>query len=233
MELKSIFDILFNIGDYLETLAQSNSIACYIIIFVVVFCETGLVVTPFLPGDSLLFTIGLLAATSIMKLEIIIPIAGFAAVSGDTANYCIGRVLGKKLFSKDKSIFFNEKFLKRAEDFYQRHGRKTIIITRFIPILRTFAPFVAGIGKMEYGQFILYNLIGGLSWVLILCLGGFYFGALPVVKDNFPMALAVIIIISLLPVVITVIKSVVNKLRARGPDCYDCSLSNERKSDGL
>jgi membrane-associated protein len=216
MDGKSIFDIIFNIGVYLETFVRSYGILCYVIICIIIFCETGLVVTPFLPGDSLLFAIGALAARGVMPLELSIIIIGLAAVAGDSANYVIGKYLGKKLFSKEKSFFFNKKHLIKTENFYEKHGRKTIIIARFIPVIRTFAPFVAGIGKMKYNRFFTYNVVGGFGWVLVFCLGGFFFGNIPFIKDHFSLVLAIIIVISVMPAVVAVLKSVFSKKKKPG-----------------
>lgn len=204
----NIFDMVFHIGDYLQSFAIQQSLICYMLVAGIIFLETGLVVTPFLPGDSLIFTVGALAATGVMQIEIILIIAGIAAIAGDTANYFIGRFFGKKLFRKEKSFLFNKKNLNKTEQFYERHGGKTIILARFIPVIRTFAPFVAGIGKMNYPQFLSYNVIGGMGWVLFLGLGGFYFGNVSVIKNNFSTVLVLIVLISIIPAVIAVIKSI-------------------------
>ena len=175
----------------------------YVVIFVVVFCETGLVVTPFLPGDSLLFACGALAAAegSAINLYCLIPVMFAAAVLGDFCNYEIGKWLGPKVFTKEDSIFLNKDHLNKAHAFYEKYGGKTIILARFIPIIRTFAPFVAGIGKMTYFHFASYNLIGAALWVLAFTLGGYFFADLPVVQNHFHYVVVAIIVISLLPAV--------------------------------
>ncbi len=171
----------------------------YPVLFLVIFAETGFVVTPFLPGDSVLFAVGALAATDVLNANWLFIILSIAAILGNIVNYQIGRFIGPKIFYKEKSLFFNKKYLEEAQKFYEKHGGKTIILTRFMPILRTFAPFVAGIGKMDYKKFFLYNIIGGLSWIGLFIFGGYYFGNIPVVKNNFSLVILGIIIISLLP----------------------------------
>ena len=167
--------------------------------FLIVFAETGFVVTPFLPGDSLLFAAGTLPA---LNPALLIVLMAAAAILGDTVNYAAGHFIGPKVFKKQKSLFFNPAHLERAHRFYEKYGGKTIIIARFAPFLRTFAPFVAGIGRMGYARFIAYNVIGGIGWVAILVLAGFWFGNLPVVKNNFGLVILAIIVISILPAVI-------------------------------
>ena len=175
----------------------------YVVIFAVVFCETGLVVTPFLPGDSLLFACGALAAAegSSINLYWLISVIFAAAVLGDFCNYEIGKWLGPKVFTKEDSIFLNKDHLNKAHAFYEKYGGKTIILARFIPIIRTFAPFVAGIGKMTYFHFASYNLIGAALWVLAFTLGGYFLADLPVVQNHFHYVVVAIIVISLLPAV--------------------------------
>lgn len=213
MEYKSIVDVIMNIGQYLASLVRDYGVVTYFIMFAFIFCETGLVVTPFLPGDSLIFTAGTLAASGLLRIELLILLIGLAAVIGDSVNYFIGRTFGTKLLRKDKSFFFNKKYLERTEAFYQRHGRKTIIIARVIPVIRTVAPFVAGIGKMEYRHFFLYNVIGGFGWVALFSLGGYLFGNLPFVKANFSLVVTLIILISLIPVIFAVTKALLRKMR--------------------
>jgi membrane-associated protein len=176
----------------------------YVLLFVVVFCETGLVVTPFLPGDSLLFAIGAVAAdgSSSISLPLLISILIAAAVLGDAVNYAIGKKLGPKVFKYEQSWFFNKKHLLRAQEFYEKYGSKTIILARFVPIVRTFAPFVAGIGLMRYRQFFVYNVIGAVAWVLICVLSGFFLGGIDFVKRHFELVLVAIVVISVLPMVV-------------------------------
>jgi len=175
----------------------------YILLFLIIFCETGLVVTPFLPGDSLLFALGALAARegSSINLLLLIPLLILAAILGNTVNYIIGRYVGPKVFSMKKSVWFNKKYLEKSHKFYEKYGGKTIVLSRFVPIVRTFAPFVAGIGKMTYAKFISYNILGGVSWVLLLCGLGYYFSDTPLVKDRFHLVIAMVVIISILPAV--------------------------------
>lgn len=184
----------------------------YLLLFLVVFCETGLVVMPFLPGDSLLFAAGAVAALPGSELDVtrVFVLMGIAAVIGDSTNYWIGRFVGPKIFRKEKVRFLNRKHLERAHEFYQKHGQKTVVIARFLPILRTFAPFVAGIGRMEYWQFLSYSVIGTIAWVSTFVLAGFYFGSK--LGDNFPMIIMGIIVVSLLPAAFAFIRE---RIRAR------------------
>ena len=199
--LAQIVDIFLHLDAHLNAWAGMMGVWLYVVLFVVVFCETGLVVTPFLPGDSLLFACGALAAAegSAINLYWLIPVIFTAAVLGDFCNYEIGKWLGPKVFTKEDSFFLNKDHLNKAHAFYEKYGGKTIILARFIPIIRTFAPFVAGIGKMSYFHFASYNLIGAALWVLAFTLGGYFFADLPVVQNHFHYVVAAIIIISVLP----------------------------------
>ena len=201
--LTQIVDIFLHLDVHLNAWAAWMGIWLYVVIFVVVFCETGLVVTPFLPGDSLLFACGALAAAegSAIPLPWLVAVVFVAAVLGDFCNYEIGKWLGPKVFTKEDSLFLNKDHLNKAHAFYEKYGGKTIILARFIPIIRTFAPFVAGIGKMTYFHFASYNLIGALAWVLLFALGGYYFADLPVVQQHFHYVVVAIIVISVLPAV--------------------------------
>lgn len=201
-----IIDLFLNLDEHLNTVVQNYGILTYGILTLVIFLETGIVATPFLPGDSLLFAAGAIASLGSMNIALLIPLLASAAILGDTVNYWIGRKAGPLVFSKEKSLFFNKDYLRRAYDFYEKHGAKTIIIARFIPIIRTFAPFVAGIGQMNYGKFISYNIVGGILWVAAFSLAGFFFGNIPVIKENFSSVIIAIIIISLIPTVIEFIK---------------------------
>ncbi|MBO4674700.1 MAG: DedA family protein [Elusimicrobiaceae bacterium] len=201
--LTQALDIFLHLDVHLTAWAGIMGAWLYVALFVIIFCETGLVVTPFLPGDSLLFACGALAAVegSPVCLLFLIPVVFAAAVLGDFCNYEIGKWMGPKVFTAQNSRFLNKDHLNKAHAFYEKHGGKTIILARFIPIIRTFAPFVAGIGKMTYLHFASYNLIGAALWVLLFTLGGYYFADLPVVKQHFHYVIVVIIIISVLPAV--------------------------------
>jgi membrane-associated protein len=203
MELiKDFIDILLHLDKYLDSVIRNYGSLTYGLLFLIVFCETGLVVTPILPGDSLLFAVGAFAAIGSLDLWLVIMLLSIAAIAGDTVNYWIGHIIGPKVFTKEKSLFFNKDYLERTHSFYEKYGGKTIIIARFIPIIRTFAPFVAGIGQMTYGRFIAYNVIGGIGWIMALVLAGYFFGNIPLVKNNFSLIILAIIIISVLPIVI-------------------------------
>ena len=173
----------------------------YVLLFLILFCETGLVVTPFLPGDSLLFALGALTATesAVLSLSVLISLLSVAAIAGDAVNYFLGKRLGLRVFRKENKRWFNRTQLLKTEAFYERYGGKTIILARFIPIIRTFAPFVAGIGSMSYGRFALFNIVGGFGWIVSFLLAGHYFGHLPVIKNNFSLVILAIIFLSLLP----------------------------------
>ena len=197
-----IADFFIHLDRHLGVIIQSFGSWTYFIVFLVIFCETGLVVTPFLPGDSLLFGLGTFAALGFLQIEWLLILLSIAAVAGNTVNYAIGNFVGPKVFHKENVRFLNKEYLNRAHEFYEKHGGKTIVLARFIPIIRTFAPFVAGIGKMTYVRFTLYNVLGSVAWITIFVVGGYYFGNLPFVKRNFTIVIFAIIIISVLPIVI-------------------------------
>jgi membrane-associated protein len=200
MELiEALFEILLHLDKHLDLVIRNYGIWTYAILFLIIFLETGLVVTPFLPGDSLLFAGGTFAALGSLDARWLVISLSIAAIAGDTANYWIGYTVGPKVFNKEKSRFLNKEHLYRTHRFYEKYGGKTIILARFIPIIRTFAPFVAGIGSMTYRRFILYNISGGIAWVVIFVLGGYLFGNIPVVKQNFSLVIFAIIILSILP----------------------------------
>jgi membrane-associated protein len=192
-------DFFIHLDKYLPLVISSFGIWAYVLVFLVIFCETGLVVTPVLPGDSLLFALGTLAALGALQIEVLLITLCIAAIAGDTVNYSIGHFIGPKVFHYEDSRFFKKKYLIKTHEFYEKHGGKTIIIARFMPFIRTFAPFVAGVGAMTYPKFILYNVIGGISWVSIFLMGGYYFGNIPAVKKNFTIVILAIIIISVMP----------------------------------
>ncbi len=208
-------DFILHIDDHLYSLIETFGPATYLILFAIVFAETGLVVIPFLPGDSLLFAAGALAGGGLLDLRIVIPLLLAAAIIGDTVNYWIGQRIGARAFSKEKARFFKPEYLAKTQHFYEKHGGKTIIIARFIPIVRTFAPFVAGVGHMHYRTFLMYNVVGAILWVVSLTLAGYFFGSIPVIKENFELAVLGIIALSLLPMVIEFIK---HKLSSGKPE---------------
>ena len=197
--LQVLFDFLLHLDGHLAAIIERFGIVSYIILFLVIFAETGLVIFPFLPGDSLLFAAGAISSTSSLNPILLFIILASAAIIGDSVNYWIGTYVGPKAFKAGGPKFFKKEYLNRTHEFYEKHGGKTIVIARFIPIIRTFAPFIAGIGKMSYSHFLFYNVMGALLWVGLFIFGGFYFGNLTVVKDNFFLVVLGIIFISLLP----------------------------------
>jgi len=197
--LFSGWDLLVHLDRHLAALLQQHGAWVYLLLFVIIFCETGMVVTPFLPGDSLLFIAGALAAGGGIDVHLLALLLVAAAALGNTVNYSIGRFIGPKVFHWEGSRFFNRKALDRAHAFYERHGGKTIVITRFVPILRTFAPFVAGIARMTYLNFTAYNVAGALAWVLSLLYAGYWFGNVPFVKENLTIVIVGIVVLSVTP----------------------------------
>ncbi len=200
--LAAFIDLVLHLDKHLQALIQNYGAWVYAILFLIVFCETGLVVTPFLPGDSLLFVAGALAAAGGMNVHLLVVLLIVAAILGDAVNYAFGRYLGPKVFHDEKARFLNRRHLMAAHDFYVRHGGKTIIIARFIPIIRTYAPFVAGIGSMPYPRFALFNVTGAILWVVSLAYAGYFFGNVPWVKKNLTLVIIGIVILSIMPVVI-------------------------------
>jgi membrane-associated protein len=208
--IKTIFEFALHFDRYLEVFVQQYGFLTYAILFVIIFCETGLVVTPFLPGDSLLFAAGALSASlntgGILNPILLIVIMSIAAIAGDTANYLIGAYIGPKVFERD-SRFLKKEYFDRTNAFYEKYGGKTIILARFVPIVRTFAPFVAGVGKMDYRRFITFNVIGGILWVVIFVTLGALFGNIPFVKNNFEIVTLGIVFISVLPMIFEFVRS--------------------------
>lgn len=200
--IKMLIDFILHIDVKLAELIANYQTWTYAILFLVIFCETGLVVTPFLPGDSLLFAIGAFTAKGSFDFWAISLLLLAAAIIGDSLNYAIGKYFGPKFFSKHDSKIFNKAYLDKAQSFYEKHGAKTIIIARFVPIVRTFAPFVAGIGHMTYRKFMLYNVVGAVLWIFIFIPLGYFFGGLPFVQENFKLVMIAIILISILPGVV-------------------------------
>ena len=200
--IKTLFDIFMHLDRHLGAVIQDYGIWTYLILFLIIFCETGLVVTPILPGDSLLFAAGAFAAIGALDVLWLFGLLTVAAVAGDTLNYWMGHYLGPKVFHKKDVRFLNREYLDRTHRFYEKHGGKTIIIARFMPIIRTFAPFVAGIGKMTYMRFIGYNVSGGILWIASFVFGGYFFGNIPMVKRNFTLVIVAIIVLSVMPGII-------------------------------
>jgi membrane-associated protein len=197
--ISRVLEFVIHLDKHLSALIQTYGLWTYLILFIVIFCETGLVIFPFLPGDSLLFAAGAFAAVKALKVWWLFLALSAAAVIGDTVNYWIGHFVGPKVFAREKTRFFKKEYLERTHRFYERYGAETIIIARFVPIIRTFAPFVAGIGRMSYWKFISYNVIGGVGWVAVLVFAGYFFGNIPFVKNNFSFVIIAIIIISMIP----------------------------------
>lgn len=219
MELiKQLFDYFLHLDRYLDVIIQDYQGWTYLILFLIVFCETGLVVTPFLPGDSLLFAAGTFAARGSFDVVLLFVILTIAAIIGDTVNYWVGHYFGPKIFARENVRFLNKKHLERTHEFYERHGGKTIIIARFLPIIRTFAPFVAGVGRMTYWRFIAYNVVGGVVWVAMFVFGGYYFGNLEIVKNNFSFVVVAIVILSVLPIIYELVR---HRMRPSRPEAVE------------
>ena len=204
-----LVDVFLHLDTHLNDLAASMGPLLYVLLFLIIFAETGLVVTPFLPGDSLLFAIGALATApnSPINVAVVIVLLWIAAVLGDAVNYAIGYRIGPRVFTSETSRLLNKEHLVRTQHFYEKYGGKTIILARFMPVVRTFAPFVAGIGRMRYAQFAAYNVVGGFFWVAAFTLAGYFFGELPVVKRNFHFVIVAIIIISIIPPVLEFLRA--------------------------
>jgi len=211
--LKSVIDFVLHIDRHLSAIIQQFGAWTYAILFAIIFIETGLVIMPFLPGDSLLFAAGTFAALGALDVRLLIALLVVAAIVGDTVNYWIGHRIGEKAFSREDARFFKKEYLDRTHAFYEKHGGKTIIIARFVPIIRTFAPFVAGIGKMSYGRFISFNVIGGVGWVVLLVGAGYFFGNIPFIRKNFSIAILAIILISTVPIAVEYFRHRKNKTR--------------------
>ena len=205
--ISTIIDFILHIDQHLAALSAEYGVWIYAILFLIIFCETGLVVTPFLPGDSLLFAAGGIAALGEMNIHLMGALLLVAAILGDAVNFAIGKYFGARLFANPDSKIFRRAYLDKTHAFYEKHGGKTIIIARFVPIVRTFAPFVAGMGNMHYGRFIRYNIIGAILWVVLFSYAGYFFANIPLVKNNLALVLAAIIVISVLPGVIEVVRA--------------------------
>lgn len=211
--LEYLIDLFLHLDKHLNEIILQYGALTYLILFLVIFAETGFVFTPFLPGDSLLFAAGTFAAIGSFNVHILFLLLSTAAIIGDSVNYWVGQYIGLKLFER-KSRFLKKEYLDRTHKFYEKHGGKTIILARFIPIVRTFAPFVAGIGAMTYSKFLAYNIIGGILWCAIFIYGGYFFGNLSLVKNNFSFVIVAIILISVLPMLIEYLKHRSSKTKA-------------------
>lgn len=204
--LTQLIDIFVHLDKYLGKVIQSCGNWTYLVLFLVIFCETGLVITPILPGDSLLFAIGTFCAMKFLGLWEVLVLLTIAAILGDTVNYWIGNMIGEKVFHYENSRIFKKEYFEKTHRFYEKYGGKTIVIARFVPIVRTFAPFVAGVGAMTYWKFLTYNISGGILWVFSIVLAGYFFGNIPLIKRNFSLVIYIIIILSILPAVIEYLK---------------------------
>ena len=200
--LFSLADFFIHLDHHLKEILEHYGTGTYLLVFLIIFCETGLVVTPFLPGDSLLFVLGTFAAAGSLNIATLLVILSIAAILGDSANYGIGHKLAPRIFRHEHIKFVKQEYLERTERFFEKYGGKTIIIARFVPIIRTFAPFLAGVGSMRYLRFALYNVAGGLLWVFLITLAGYFLGNIPLVQKNFTLVIYLIIIVSLIPAVL-------------------------------
>jgi membrane-associated protein len=207
---------VLHLDRHLTALISAYGAGTYFILFVIIFCETGLVVTPFLPGDSLLFASGALAAAGTLDLVVLLLLFSFAAVCGDAVNYSIGRKAGRKILSRKEFFGFSLKkeHIKKTQEFYERHGGKAIVFARFLPIVRTFAPFVAGVGEMPYTHFFFFNLVGGVIWVFLFVLGGYFFGNFPIIKENFSLVLIGIVALTIVPAIVEYLRSRLRRARS-------------------
>lgn len=215
--LTNLIDFILHAEGHLEEFIKNYGLWIYALLFLIIFCETGLVVTPFLPGDSLLFAVGALCARPEMNLriEIIVPLLLFAGILGDSVNYSIGKWFGPKVFQYESNRFFNRDHLMKAHAFYEKYGGRAIILARFVPIVRTFAPFVAGVGTMAYGKFFLYNVVGAVLWVGLFIGGGYLVGNVPAVQKNMKLVILAIIVVSVLPIVWEFAKAWLEKRKQR------------------
>lgn len=216
-------DFILHLDRYLSQFVSTYGMLTYIVLFLIVFAETGFVVTPFLPGDSLLFAAGAIAALGSLNIGLIVLILMVAAIAGDTVNYWIGHFLGQKIVNNPRIPYINQEHIDKTEQFFKKYGGKTIIMARFVPIVRTFAPFVAGIGTMNYQKFILYNVIGGVIWVSLFTMAGFFFGNMPFIRENFHYAIVAIIVLSVIPMIYEYIQ------HRRAPDVSGVSTKKLHK----
>jgi len=206
ISISDCVDFVLHLDRHLGYVLESYGVWCYLLFFAIIFAETGLVVTPFLPGDSLLFALGTFAALGSIDVLWLFVILSAAAVLGDSANYAIGKYFGAMILKREGAWFLKKEHIERTHRFYEKYGAKTIVIARFVPIVRTFAPFIAGVGKMSYFRFFAYNVAGGVLWITAFVFGGYFFGNIPIIKRNFTLVIFAIIIISILPAVIEVLR---------------------------
>lgn len=209
--IRTLFNVILHLDQYLNVILQNYGMWTYGLLFLILFCETGLVITPFLPGDSILFATGALASNRTLNILLLFIIFFIGAVVGDTVNYHIGKRIGNNILDKEDVKFINKEYLMKAQRYYEKHGSMTIVLGRFIPIIRTFVPFVAGIGRMSYKKFLFYNILGGFLWVSLMLGGGYFFGELPFIKQHFSFVVIAIIIISIIPAIVTFIKEKKNR----------------------
>ncbi len=202
-----LFDFIIHIDRHLTLLAATYGPWLFLILFLIIFCETGLVVTPILPGDSLLFVTGAIATTGVFSIHLMVITLIIAAILGDSVNYQIGKAVGMRLFANTQSRFFKKEYFDQTHAFYERNGAITIIVARFMPIIRTFAPFVAGVGAMHYSRFFLFNVIGGILWVASFSYAGYFFGDIPIIKKNLSLLIFAVIVLSISPAVIAFIRN--------------------------
>jgi membrane-associated protein len=219
----SFFDILLHLDKYLHAVILQYGNWTYLIFFIIIFCETGLVVTPFLPGDSLLFIAGTFCALGSLHLGWLLAVLSAAAILGNTVNYAIGSYIGPRVFYMEDSRFFKKEYLSRTHAFFEKYGPMTIVIGRFLPIIRTFAPFLAGVGRMSYGRFLTYNIVGCVLWIFLFTLGGYFFGTIPLVKNNFTLVIIIILVVSLLPTLAEFVRQKRLSRRSRIEDAAEIS----------
>jgi len=221
MELFAGFiNFILHIDKYLIQIINTYGVATYAILFVIIFVETGIVVTPFLPGDSLLFVAGTLSSASALEIIPLYLLLMTAAILGDNSNYFIGRFIGPKVFARENARFFKREYLEKTRAFYAKYGVKAIILARFMPIIRTFSPFVAGVGQMHYRKFFVYDIFGGFLWISLFTWGGYFFGNLPIVKNNFKTVILIIIFFSILPAILEYLKHRREKKKAVATDFH-------------
>jgi membrane-associated protein len=211
--IAKFIDLLVHLDRHLLEIAREYGPGVYAFLFLIIFCETGLVVTPFLPGDSLLFVAGTLAAGGVMNIHLLVLVLIVAAVLGDSLNFAIGRWIGPRVFRYDDSWFFKKAYIERTHRYFERYGGRTIIIARFVPVVRTYAPFVAGVGQMEYGRFFMFNAVGGVIWVALIGYAGYLFGTVPVVQKNLTLVIFGIILLSISPAIVEVLRHKLRRAR--------------------